>query len=96
MTADDLRRAYVEARRAVLRARVLSARRNNFGERVGAEMRLQAAADALRQVEALSADDLAALDAEATRQERDAVVAVWQRLSDLQWESRRKACGWRG
>lgn len=95
MTADALRRAYVEARRAVLRARVLSARRDNFGERIGAEMRLHAAADALRQVEALSADELAALDAEAARQEHDAVVEVWRRLSDLQWEFRRKATGWR-
>lgn len=95
MTTDALRRAYVEARRAVLRARVLSARRDNFGERIGAEMRLHAAADALRQVEALSADTLAALDAEAARQEHDAVVAVWQRLSDLQWDYyRRKAYGW--
>lgn len=96
MTADALRRAYVETRRAVLRARVLSARRDNFGERIGAEMRLHAAADALRQVEALSADALAALDAEAARQEHDAVVEVWRRLSDLQWDYyRRKATGWR-
>lgn len=93
--AEEERRAYVEARRAVLRARVLSARRDNFGERVGAEMRLHAAADALRQVEALSADDLAALDVEAVRREHEAAVEVWRRLSDLQWEFRRKAYGWR-